>query len=96
LSRDPLMVFRTLTFYRESGGGDYTSLTNAVLDAEDLSHLVKLGRAVLFGRLTTPVVTIQVDGQVVTPDRDLSFVRLILPVKKTDSDAPPELEKLGE
>jgi hypothetical protein len=96
LSRDPAMILRMLTFHREAGGTDYTSLTNNMLDAEDMSQLLRLGRAVLFGRLNHSVADIQIDGQAVKPTRELSYVRLILPVAKPSSDGYRELERLGQ
>lgn len=96
LSRDPVEILRTLTFYHDAGGSEYTTLTNNILDSEDLSHLLKLGRAVLFGRLNSPTAVIQVDGQATEPDRELTFLRLVLPVKKSTTEFPPALERLSQ
>ena len=83
LSRDPLELVRILTFYDEVGGERYTGLTNHLLNEEDCSHLLKLGRAILFGRLNQSLASIQQDHQPMEPDRQTSFVRLIIPVAKS-------------
>ncbi len=97
LSLDAASFARALTFHEEAGATKYTGLTNRLLEDEDLSHLVRLGRAVLFGRLhgtassltlTNPVVTTSERDSPVSqsktwkPDREWTFVRLILPVTK--------------
>ncbi len=83
LSRDPLELVRILTFHSELGGEHYTGLTNQLLDEEDCSHLLKLGRAILFGRLSQSLASVQHERQPLEPDRQTSFVRLILPVAKS-------------
>ena len=83
LSRDPLELVRILTFHDELGGDRYTGLTNNLLSDEDCSHLLKLGRAILFGRLNQSLAVIQQDHQPLEPDRQTSFVRLIIPVAKS-------------
>ena len=96
LSRDPAEVLRILTFHDETGGSKYTGLTNRLLETEDLSHLLKLGRAILFGRLDASVATVQLDGKPIAPDREITFVRIVLPVKKVGGDIrrlPEPLDK---
>jgi len=98
LSRDPLSIARMATFHEEAGGQSYTSLTNRLLDADDLSRQLQLGRVVLFGRFVedSPAPdTLEVDGVPLSPDRADVFVRLVLPVKKT-AEIPRFLPKLIE
>ena len=83
LSRDPFTLIRMLTFHDDVGGERYTGLTNQMLNDQDLSHLLKLGRAVLFGRINQPIAAIQLDRETLKPDRESSFVRLILPVARS-------------
>lgn len=83
LSRDPATVIRTLTFHDEIGADRYTGLTNLLLNDEDCSHLLRLGRAILFGRIDHRVATIQQDQSPLEPDRETTFIRLILPVAKS-------------
>ncbi|MBS0203165.1 MAG: hypothetical protein JSS49_09725 [Planctomycetes bacterium] len=96
LSRDPADILRILTFHHEVGGTRYTGLTNRMLEAEDLSHLLKLGRAVLFGRLNASVATVKLDGAELTPDRESTFVRLVLPVTKVGSEIKRDLQRLDK
>ncbi|WP_397571033.1 hypothetical protein [Schlesneria sp. T3-172] len=83
LSLDPFEVVRILTFFDEVSGDRYTGLTNLLLNQEDCSHLLKLGRAVLFGRLRQPIAGVELNQQPLEPDSEASFVRLILPVEKS-------------
>jgi hypothetical protein len=92
-SRDPVEVLTILTFHSAVGGSKYTGLTNAPLEVEDLSHLLKLGRAVLFGRLSGSASTVKMNGTEITPERDATFVRIVLPVKKIGNDIRRPLER---
>lgn len=83
LSLDPANIVRILTFHQEVGGERYTGLTNQILGNEDCSHLLSLGRAILFGRLDQPVANVQLDQSPFESDRQVSFVRLILPVARS-------------
>jgi hypothetical protein len=96
VSRDPASVLRILTFHHEVGGTTYTELTNRLLEKEDLSHLLKLGRAVLFGRLNSPVASIKLDGQEIAPDRETTFIRIVLPVTKVGTNIKRVLERLDQ
>ncbi|HEY0982643.1 hypothetical protein, partial [Schlesneria sp.] len=69
--------------FDEVSGDRYTGLTNLLLNQEDCSHLLKLGRAVLFGRLRQPIAGVELNQQPLEPDSEASFVRLILPVEKS-------------
>lgn len=82
LSRDPAMLVRTMTFHDEIGADRYTGLTNQLLNDEDCSHLLKLGRAILFGRIKHRVAVIHQDQTTLEPDRESTFIRLILPVAR--------------
>ena len=83
MSLDPYNVLRILTFHDEIGGERYTTLKNQILEEEDCSQLLRLGRAILFGKLSQPVATIRQDDAPFEPDRQDSFVRLILPVTRS-------------
>lgn len=81
--RDPLAVWRMITFHAEAGGSGYTSLGNELLQSDDFSRQLDLGRAVLFGRLAAPSRTaITAAGQTFTPDLTV-IVRLVLPVGRS-------------
>jgi hypothetical protein len=96
LSRNPADALRILTFHNEVGGTKYTGLTNRLLEKEDLSHLLKLGRAILLGRLNSPIASLQLNGKEISPDREATFVRIVLPVKKLNSELRPMLERLDK
>ncbi|MFO1040171.1 MAG: DUF4350 domain-containing protein [Planctomycetaceae bacterium] len=96
MSRDPLEITRILTFHTEADGSKYTGLTNRLLEDEDLSHLLGLGRAILFGRLDAPVASVRIDGTAVPAERETTFIRIILPVTKTGSDISREIERFDK
>ena len=96
LSLDAHSLARMLTFHEEAGSTKYTGLTNRLLEEEDLSHLLKLGRAILFGRLNGSASDLTITYtssrlESVKPNRETTFVRLVLPVTKI-SEAPRVLE----
>ncbi|HET6425790.1 MAG TPA: hypothetical protein VFG20_19020 [Planctomycetaceae bacterium] len=94
--RDPLAIWRMITFHTEAGGDSYTSLSNELLQADDLSRQLALGRAVLFGRLEAPSsMTIKAAGETVAPTESTVIVRLILPVGRS-TELPTTLPKLVE
>ncbi|MBC8114279.1 MAG: DUF4350 domain-containing protein [Candidatus Saccharimonas sp.] len=98
LSLDANSLARMLTFHEEAGGTKYTGLTNRLLDDEDLSHLIGLGRAILFGRLSGSASDVTITGSLPGPassktHREITFVRLVFPVTKI-SDTPRQLESL--
>ncbi|MBM4077091.1 MAG: hypothetical protein FJ267_15785 [Planctomycetes bacterium] len=92
MSLESSQVVRALTFHEESGGIKYTGLTNHLLFDEDVSHLIKLDRAIVYGRLSDSVTKLEIrhdesgqdDSKFETrkPDNHHTFVRLVLPVKK--------------
>jgi hypothetical protein len=81
--RDPLAVWQMITFHTEAGGSSYTSLGNELLQSDDFSRQLDLGRAVLFGRLDAASRTaVKATGQTFTPDLTV-IVRLVLPVGRS-------------
>jgi len=93
LSLNPDDAVQILTFHDVAGGAKYTGLTNRLLDHEDLSHQLKLGRAILFGRLATPIARIELDGAPVNDVREVNYVRVILPVSSVRADVVRPLER---
>jgi hypothetical protein len=86
LGYDPLAWARVLTFHDVTGGEQYTSLTNSALESWDLSRLLTLHRAVLFGRIEPQGISFSVDGAEAAPERRSTFVRLILPVQPVETN----------
>lgn len=80
-------IVRMITFHELAGGRDYTGLQNAAFSELEMSDSMPLDRAVLFGRVSVPSATLQIDGQPLKPDQQESFIRVLLRV----DDAPIEL-----
>ncbi len=80
-------IVRMLTFHELAGGRDYTGLLNAASSDLEMSDSMPLDRAVLFGKVSAPSATLQLDGQPLMPDQQESFIRVLLRV----DDAPIEL-----
>jgi len=80
-------IVRMLTFHDLAGGRDYTGLLNAAFSDLEMSDSIPLDRAVLFGKVSVPSATLQLDGQPLKPDQQDSFIRVLLRV----ADAPIEL-----
>ena len=86
LGLDPSPLARMLTYYRVADGLGYTGLRNTSLERSDLSRVIPLKRAVLFGRIASPAAKYVVDGGSVQPQERWTFVRIVLPV--TPGEAP--------
>lgn len=85
-------IVQMLTFHDAAGGTKYTGLTNTVFGADDLSTLLKAGRAIVVGRIELPTENVTVasqGGQRFESARRTTFVRLVLPVER--SSLPTDL-----
>jgi hypothetical protein len=94
LGSDPAAIFRILTFYNAAGGSDYTGLANDVLASHDFTHLMRMGRAVVLGRLDTMSADVTIaarSGDEFQPARQTQFVRIALPVFPDESEPPATL-----
>ena len=80
LSRDFYRIFRAVSFFRSCGGAEFTSLSNDQFSRMDLSPLLHLDRAVLFGRISQPTATVLVDGEPVEPVESETMIRVLLPI----------------
>mgnify|MGYP002623158504 FL=1 len=83
LSRESENLLRMISFHDAAGGSVYTGLSNSALSQLDLSPLLELNRAVVFGRIELPVTTLTINGAEQTPVRRETFVRIILPVQRS-------------
>lgn len=81
-SHDAFEILKMMTFYETVGGKDYTKLTHNLFGDGDFTHVMKLNRAVLFGRIKTPISSLALDGDAVTPQRQTTVVRIVLPVEQ--------------
>ncbi|MDB5385142.1 MAG: hypothetical protein JWM11_788, partial [Planctomycetaceae bacterium] len=80
--RDLPYIMRMLSFHQAAGGREYTGLRHDVLEGLDLSQQLRIGRAVLMGRLRKSSVQWNVDGQPVVDSDSVTYVRMVLPVEK--------------
>lgn len=92
LARDPFMLARIISFHGAAGGTGYTGLLNQSLKKLDLSTLLPLDRAVLFGRLELPATRFGIDVAEVSVRNQETFVRIIIPVERIlrTGDTPPD------
>lgn len=97
LDRDPLAVWQAITFHHETGAKNYTTLANELLDTDDFSRQLELGRAVILGRLESPSrLAIHRDGIPVTADELTVVVRIVIPVGRSTEiqRTLPKLDKI--
>jgi hypothetical protein len=86
--RDDLV--RMLTFHQAAGGSVYTGLNHDLFRSLDLSEMMQLGRAVLVGRIKSPVAKVLVNGHVIEPSERATYVRFLVPVKQVRGDKNDE------
>jgi hypothetical protein len=94
--RDLPYIMRMLSFHQAAGGRDYTGLRNDVLESLDLSQHLRMGRAVLMGRLRKSSAQWNVDGQPVADPEPMTYVRLVLSVEKDANAGYRPLQKPDE
>lgn len=84
---DPPRLIRMLSFHEAAGGSNYTGLSNFPLAKLDLSRALDtttykgIDSAYLIGRMETPVINYQIQGEAAKPASSWTFVRAALPVK---------------
>ncbi len=88
---DPFRIGITASFYKLLGGEEYTGIQNQSLGQLDLTPILDLNRAILFGRMKAAPTEITVDGKTLPSEDHTTLIRMFLPVKVTErsSDAPP-------
>ncbi|MDB5337300.1 MAG: hypothetical protein JWN70_2919 [Planctomycetaceae bacterium] len=92
--RDQAYIIRMLTFHQAAGGRDYTGMRHDVLGNFDLSSHLRLGRAVLLGRLKKSSAEWKVDGTAVVAPDSQTFVRIVLPVDRAHEEEVKALPKI--
>lgn len=92
-SRDYHYILRMMTFHESAGGKDYTGLRHDLLGALDLSQHLRLGRAVLFGRIKRTSSTWTIGGDPLPEANGQTFVRFVLPVDRQQEDSIEALPK---
>ncbi|MCA9018109.1 MAG: hypothetical protein KDA77_22495, partial [Planctomycetaceae bacterium] len=94
-SKDAYEILKMLTYHEMSGGFGYTRLSNLSAEQLDLSEQLRLGRAVLFARLDTPLSQVLLDDQQLDQKQQSTFLRVVIPVKKL-TDIQYELPSLKQ
>ena len=92
--RDQAYIIRMLTFHQSAGGRDYTGMRHDVLGNFDLSSHLRLGRAVLLGRLKKSSAEWKVDGSAISAPDSQTFVRIVLPVDRAREEEVKALPKI--
>lgn len=96
LNLDPFDILRVTSFHDVAGGSGYTGLHLQAMPGGDLSPLVELDRAVLFGKLRVRSATFKVDDRPAPIQDHNAFVRVVIPVerKARSENAPPTSDLL--
>lgn len=92
--RDQAYIVRMLTLHQAAGGRDYTGMRHDVLGNFDLSSHLRLGRAVLLGRIKKPTAEWKVNGASITATDSQTFVRIVLPVDRAREEEVKALPKI--
>jgi len=85
LGRNVDDIVTMLTFHTAVGGKGYTQLENHSLNTMDLSPLLRIDRAVLFGRVQHPASQLKLNSgnsKTMADNQQATFVRIIIPVTK--------------
>jgi hypothetical protein len=85
-----------ITFHETVGGERYTGLSNSLLSDLELTALVQAGRGVLIGELEQPLSQVVVNQQDLPATRQLTLIRLVIPVEQVDRAAPNQLPKFND
>ena len=89
LGRDTTTIMRMLTFHKAAGGKSFTRLNNDALRELDLSGLLRLDRAVLFGRLDAAAARVLLNGTQAISSGQVTYVRIVLPVEPNRQSGNP-------
>lgn len=82
-SKDTYEILKMLTFHELAGGFGYTGLSNLSSEQWDLTEQLRLGRAVLFARMDTPLSQPLVDEQQLNQEKQSTYIRVVIPVKSS-------------
>ncbi|WP_417383116.1 hypothetical protein [Gimesia sp.] len=73
-------ILKILTFHDMSGGFGYTGLSNISGEQLDLTEQLRLGRAVLFARLDSPLSVAELDENQLDQEQQATYIRVVIPV----------------
>lgn len=94
-SKNAYEILKILTYHESAGGFGYTGLSNIAAEQLDLTEQLRLGRAVLFARLRTPLSQVQLDDEALPRNHQDTYLRVVIPVKRS-TDIQYELPSLDE
>ncbi|MFM8218049.1 MAG: hypothetical protein ACKOJF_03910, partial [Planctomycetaceae bacterium] len=92
--RDPMEILKMLTFHEAAGGIEYTGLFHAGLGDLELSPQTQVGQGVLIGRLDLPASSVELNGAARPASRQVTLVRLVIPIEQIERASPNQLPKL--
>ncbi|HAH44415.1 MAG TPA: hypothetical protein DCM07_06055 [Planctomycetaceae bacterium] len=79
-AKEAYEILKILTFHEMSGGYGYTGLSNISGEQLDLTEQLRLGRAVLFARLDTPLSVAELDQSELDQENQDTYIRIVIPV----------------
>ncbi|WP_145229102.1 hypothetical protein [Gimesia algae] len=94
-AKDPYEILKILTFHEMSGGYGYTGLSNFSGEELDLTEQLRLGRAILFARLDTPLSVAELDQNQLDQKHQNTYMRVVIPVS-ISTDIQYELPSLDK
>lgn len=80
-------LLEIMMFYKASGGMDYSRLQHRFQPRIDISNLLSIDHAVLFGQLAKPLASVKienVDASQVRQETNTTWCRVILPVRRDE------------
>ncbi|MEM7812628.1 MAG: hypothetical protein AAF532_14230 [Planctomycetota bacterium] len=92
--RNVSRIVEVLSLYRAAGGPDYTGLTDAGTENDDLSLWLEEGYAVFLGRVAAPAAPLEVDGLAADRFDATTIRRVVLPVTAAGSSVDRDLPEL--
>ncbi len=84
-SKNVYEILKMLTYHEKSGGSIYTGLLNSSAERLDFTEQLRLGRAVLFARLDTPLSQVSLDDQKIDQAGQATYIRVVIPVTNSSS-----------
>jgi hypothetical protein len=108
LGSQPVDIVRMMSFHEDVGGAGYTGLTSKLISGADLSMQLRLGKAILVGRIAQPATSLEIDadnhlrpskgskGPTQTKTGEvITIIRCILPVTSSTGGELAPLPKLN-
>jgi hypothetical protein len=81
-SLDVPRILEMMMFHASAGGESYTQLTNYYQSSIDLSHHLRIGRAILVGRARAAATKVMLNGDSAPVEaRNSTFFRVVFPVE---------------